>query len=159
MTDAGRLREQTDQPPPLDLDLDAIERRATDAQQTIERVGGPEVFYALPDDVTGLVAELRAQRATVAALTAERDELQATFDAWWAAEMRGVAAWRAAHPGNDLVLPDTARFTVWLIEERDALREALTEVRHQFLDGAQVGWMKRMLDRVDAALLGREATG
>jgi hypothetical protein len=113
------------------------------------------------DDMQALVAELRAQRAAVAALTAERDALvsdaadfQASFDLWWAAEMRGVAAWRAAHPGNDLVMPDTARFTVWLLEERDALRAALTEVRHQFLDGAQVGWMKRMLDRVDAALGG-----
>lgn len=49
------------------------------------------------------------------------DSLQQTFDLQWEADMRAVARWRAAHPGNELVLPDRANMVVWLLEEHDRL--------------------------------------
>jgi hypothetical protein len=36
-----------------------------------------------------------------------------------------------------------------------ACREVLAETRAQFFDAVEVGWRKRMLDRLDAALEGR----
>ena len=65
-------------------------------------------------------AALRAERD---AAVAERDELQATFDLQWKADMRAVAMWHKAHPGNDLVWPDRANMVVWLLE-RDERRNA-----------------------------------
>lgn len=58
------------QPPPLDLD--AIEAR-----------NRGHLGLTWHDDVPALVAELRAQRATVAALTAERDRLRAGLEWTW----------------------------------------------------------------------------
>jgi hypothetical protein len=58
----------------------------------------------------------------IEALTAERDELQQVFDFQWRAHMRAVEMWRTANPGNDLVLPDSAKLTVWMLEQLDAAR-------------------------------------
>jgi hypothetical protein len=55
-------------------------------------------------------------------LTAERDELQQVFDFQWRAHMRAVEMWRTANPGNDLVLPDSAKLTVWMLEQLEAAR-------------------------------------
>ncbi len=53
----------------------------------------------------------------------ERDELQASFDLRWKADMRAIARWRVANPGNELVLPDHADLCVWLLKERDKSQE------------------------------------
>jgi hypothetical protein len=52
----------------------------------------------------------------IEALIAERDEFQQVFDMQWKADMRAVEMWREAHPGNDLVLPDSAKLSVWLLD-------------------------------------------
>jgi hypothetical protein len=57
----------------------------------------------------------------IEALTAEVGELQEVFDFQWRANMRAVEIWRTANPGNDLVLPDSAKLTVWLLERTEAL--------------------------------------
>jgi hypothetical protein len=59
------------------------------------------------------------------ALTAEVGELQEVFDFQWKANMRAVEMWRAANPGNDLVLPDSARLTVWLLDRNETLTAEL----------------------------------
>jgi hypothetical protein len=59
---------------------------------------------------------------TITRLTAEVAEYEATFDAAWEADMRGVQMWREAHPGNDMVLPDRANFTAWILTEIMRLR-------------------------------------
>jgi hypothetical protein len=59
---------------------------------------------------------------TITRLTAEVAEYEATFDAAWEADMRGVQMWREAHPGNDMVLPDRANFTSWILAEIMRLR-------------------------------------
>lgn len=43
------------------------------------------------------------------------EEWKKRFDLFWKAQMRGVEAWRKANPGNDLVLPDMAKLTEWLV--------------------------------------------
>jgi hypothetical protein len=64
----------------------------------------------------------RRQSDTITRLTAEVAEYEATFDAAWEADMRGVRMWREAHPGNDMVLPDRASFTAWILAEIMRLR-------------------------------------
>ncbi len=51
----------------------------------------------------------------------ENNEL---FDLTWAANRRGVAAWREKNPGNDLVLPDQGNLVEWLLTELEALRQS-----------------------------------
>jgi len=55
--------------------------------------------------------------AEITRLTAEVAEYDAMFDAQWNADMLGVQMWREAHPGNDMVLPDRANFTAWILAE------------------------------------------
>ena len=57
----------------------------------------------------------------IEALTSEVGELQEVFDFQWRANMLAVEMWRTANPGNDLVLPDSAKLTVWLLERIEAL--------------------------------------
>jgi hypothetical protein len=50
------------------------------------------------------------------------DALNEDFDRFnlrWNADMRAVKRWRAANPGNELVLPDHADLVVWLLEQLD----------------------------------------
>jgi hypothetical protein len=70
-------------------------------------------------------ATIRALLAERDAARAEVDDLNATFSMMWKADMRAIALWREAHPGNDLVQPDRARMVRWLLDERDALRAQL----------------------------------
>jgi hypothetical protein len=69
-------------------------------------------------------------------LTAEVAEYEATFDAAWEADMRGVQMWREAHPGNDMVLPDRANFTAWMLAEIMRLR-SLTVVQETLIRKAE----------------------
>lgn len=50
-------------------------------------------------------------------LERENADLHATLDAVIAADERAVELWRAAHPGNELVIPDRARLVGWLLEQ------------------------------------------
>lgn len=61
------------------------------------------------------------QRAADALLQSGEDiaELEQTFELRWAADMRAIERWQAAHPGNDLRWPDHADLVVWLLSERD----------------------------------------
>lgn len=59
----------------------------------------------------------------------ELDELRATFDLHWDAEQRGIKLWQEA-TGRDLTWPDTAHFTVWLIDRLERA-EAVIEVARQ----------------------------
>ncbi len=68
--------------------------------------------------MTEEVAKLIAERDE---LKQERDELQATFDLRWKADMRAIKRWQAAHPGNELVWPDHADMVVWLLEQVEEL--------------------------------------
>ena len=48
--------------------------------------------------------------------------LHDTLDAVIAADERAVDLWRAAHPVNELVIPDRGRLVGWLLEQNAALR-------------------------------------
>lgn len=72
--------------------------------------------------------DVAVQSWTEGAITAVQeygDEMRAAdaeFDALWNTNMIAVNAWRAAHPGNDLVLPDMGDMFNWLLSEA-GLRE------------------------------------
>jgi hypothetical protein len=53
----------------------------------------------------------------VDALLVEVEEMQASADLRWGADMRAIKRWQEAHPGNDLVWPDHADLCVWLMEQ------------------------------------------
>ena len=50
----------------------------------------------------------------------ENADLRDTLDAVIAADERAVELWRAAHPGNELVIPDRAKLVGWLLEQHAA---------------------------------------
>jgi len=81
----------------------------------------------LLDQLTAVEIERDDLRAQLARVTEERDDLQHTFSVMFAANMRGVEAWQAANPGNDLVWPDHAKLVEWLLTERDALAAKLRD--------------------------------
>ncbi|MGY8665719.1 hypothetical protein Q3C01_25630 [Bradyrhizobium sp. UFLA05-109] len=60
-------------------------------------------------------SELENLRAEFAAAKEQAAELQDIFDLQWEADMRAVRRWRAANPGNELVLPDRANLVIWLL--------------------------------------------
>ena len=63
------------------------------------------------------------------AAIAERNDLQASADLRWKADMRAIKMWQEAHPGNDLVWPDHADLCVWLLEQLTKRRGALLRIR------------------------------
>lgn len=75
---------------------------------------GPRLFVLARNLIAFLIAEYR-----------ENNEL---FDLTWAANSRGVAAWREKHPGNDLVLPDQGNLVEWLLGDRDVLLARVREL-------------------------------
>lgn len=57
-------------------------------------------------------------------LERENADLRDTLDVVIAADERAVNLWRAAHPGNELVVPDRAKLVGWLLEQLAARKEA-----------------------------------
>lgn len=88
-----------------------------------------EAVERLSADILRGNASTHRAAATLRALLAERDEIQATFDLRWQADMRAMKQWQAAHPGNELVWPDHADMVVWLLDQRDAALRDLAAAR------------------------------
>jgi hypothetical protein len=95
------------------------------------------------------VVYVRADR--IEALTAEVGELQEVFDFQWRAHMRAVEMWRTANPGNELVLPDSAKLTVWMLEQLEAARADAkeAEVYADELAGDQVDLCRQLIAAED----------
>lgn len=86
--------------------------------------------FALAQQATRIALELQTLRATKGELVEalkERNEMQLLFDMRWAASMRAIKGWQEAHPGNDLVWPDSAELDVWALEQADAAVTLLTD--------------------------------
>lgn len=83
-----------------------------------------EMLPKLDDDVIGKINESHVVFGTACAYEAAKElaEYQATFDAQWTAQMRAVERWRAANPGNDLVLPDHEKLITWLLDQIGSMR-------------------------------------
>jgi Lar family restriction alleviation protein len=89
-------------------------------------------------DASAFVIRTMSDRATtaeadLAKVTAERDELQRSFDMKWEADQRAIKRWQEAHPGNDLVWPDSADLTVWALT-RATTAEARLKVLEALID-------------------------
>ena len=67
----------------------------------------------------------RTQVEAIKELRAENADLRDTLDAVIAADGRAVDLWRAAHPGNELVIPDRAKLVGWLLDQNAELRKEL----------------------------------
>ena len=91
--------------------------RAAAAADRIEALKRDKKFILEERDRTFALMLARTE-----ALTTELSELQGVFDFQWRAHMRAVEMWRTANPGNDLVLPDSAKLTVWMLEQLEAAR-------------------------------------
>lgn len=76
------------------------------------------IFGATPTLAQLIVEALNA----LPELLADIEDYDALFDLQWEATVRGVALWREKNPGNDLVLPDHADLTAFLLAELDAAR-------------------------------------
>jgi hypothetical protein len=86
-----------------------------------------ELLRKGPEHIYRYVNADHAAADRIEALTAERDELQQVFDFQWEAHVRAVEMWRLEHPDNDLVLPDTAKLLVWLLEQVDEAKAKLAK--------------------------------
>jgi hypothetical protein len=49
------------------------------------------------------------------------------FDRFWDAQMRGIKKWREANPDNEMIFPDMAYLTEWLLGEINRLEKSLTK--------------------------------
>lgn len=69
-----------------------------------------------------LIGDITVQAWTEGVITAVEEygeevrALDAEFDELWRMNMIAVRAWRAAHPGNDLVMPDMGEMLLWLCQ-------------------------------------------
>lgn len=53
----------------------------------------------------------------VEALLEDAQEMDASFNLRWEADMRAIKRWQKAHSGNERVWPDHADMVVWLMEQ------------------------------------------
>ena len=65
--------------------------------------------------------------AEIVRLKAENQEHEQLFSLQWKADLRGIKMWQEANPGNDLVWPDSAKLSVWLLEQMDAMKMELLD--------------------------------
>ena len=81
------------------------------------------------------------------------DQLQATFDLSWKADMRAIKRWQADNPGNDLVWPDRADLVVYLLEKMDALQKAVErfEVDLKKTEAENALWRANARDKAEEA--------
>lgn len=69
------------------------------------------------------------------ALKTENKEYELVFDAQWAADQRAIKMWREANPGNDLVWPDGAKLSLWLMEQLEQAKQYIDPEQHpEFYD-------------------------
>jgi len=61
--------------------------------------------------------EVEHQQKEIAKLKAELAEFNALFDLQHTRMNEAIAAWRKAHPGNELVSPDLGRLLDWLLSK------------------------------------------
>lgn len=69
----------------------------------------------------------------------EADELRASLKLRTSADARAIAAWRVAHPGNDLIQPDHADLCVWLADRAEKAEADLLRLSDAFKSSEQFG--------------------
>jgi hypothetical protein len=74
-------------------------------------------------------ATLAALLARAKAAEEENAELNALFERIREADQRGIDRWRAEKPGRELVRPDMADATVWLLEQLERAEAERDEAR------------------------------
>lgn len=72
--------------------------------------------------------EINALKHDLTEVQAELHDYDLMFDQHHKRMVIAERAWREAHPGNDLRLPDLGTLIQWFLDERDRLREALQTI-------------------------------
>ena len=88
------------------------------------------------------------------ALLEEIEEYHYLFDLHHKRTVEATQLWRQAHPGNELVSPDTGKMLEWLLGEMTRLREALENfrgLRHQLEHDGLRHWIRLDPDSWDEA--------
>jgi hypothetical protein len=86
----------------------------TDEEAEVRRRAEAHVLVVGPDAWAGYYLRLQAT------LDAVKAGYQASFDLRWAADMRAIKRWQAAHPGTGHIWPDHADMVVWLLAQIEA---------------------------------------
>lgn len=73
----------------------------------------------------------------IAALEAKNAELEHLFEMQWRRMGAATAAWRQAHPGNDLVLPDLGALLAWLLDHIEKLEAGIRRLIRDEEDAAR----------------------
>lgn len=126
VTRALQLQQRAADEPPAALTVEEMPEPSLDVLKRVAarmRVNAPDTAY---------LAEWAVERI---------EELDATFDLRWKADMRAIKRWQEAHPGNDLTWPDHADMVVWLLEQLDA-RPSQPPEGSRFKVGDMVEWVQ-----------------
>ncbi len=67
--------------------------------------------------MSNLTQVIRLQAAEIKQLKQTIADWQASFDLYHNAELRAIRMWQEKNPGNDMIWPDKAKLTVWLLEQ------------------------------------------
>ena len=68
--------------------------------------------------------------AEILRLELEVMEHEQLFSLQWKADMRAIKMWQKANPGNDLVWPDSAKLSVWLMDQLFGIRTSLLGLKY-----------------------------
>jgi hypothetical protein len=110
--------------------------------------------YILADSAEKRIAELEAE---LAKSREEVEELNATFDLQWKADMRAVEEWRKQDPdGRKLTLPDRKDQFLWLCRElaktRETARELLEACQAALAAQGSASWNYHIEDQLQTAI-------
>jgi hypothetical protein len=125
-----------------EVTTEAVERVARMAANLSELMSAAAATNTDPDEGARRDKLLRSTgyhtevAATLRALAAERDGLDALIARMHARDVAAIQQWRAVHPGNDLIWPDNMRLTAWCMGEVAKIageRDALLKERNQWM--------------------------
>ena len=83
------------------------------------------------EDLDVVHASLRTVLAALDAANARADEYEQLFEMRRQAERRGIEMWRSEKPGRELREPDSANFTMWLLNRIEFDETVFAELRER----------------------------
>lgn len=109
--------------PPLDVtDEDRARAKADNLKTNYTGRRLALMYYCRERQLLALTAQLAAEQE-------KAEEPQAIFDLGHTRTRKADLLWRAAHPGNDLVLPDLGVLVNWLMQRAEAAEALVTQMQ------------------------------
>lgn len=120
----------------------------SDDEPTLVERARKEASELDDEEVSGLLRELADQV----------DDYDQLFDMQYKADMRGIALWREANPGNELALPDRGKLIFWLLQEITRMGKLIAEDKQTLFEaGKLAGQLHLELSQVREAGLQQAA--